>query len=78
MKTLKLIEKSFLSAAIAEERPFETTFKQELKDWNQDWVNIAFAEWGAISRDDLKKQSPPPPVVCELGDTSCFMHRNTK
>lgn len=79
MKLLTLIEKIFISVTYAEERIFRgIDVEKMLNKWNQAWMSIAFAEEGICFPEEAcrREVAPSRPIVCELGEVSCFLLRN--
>lgn len=79
MKLLTLIEKIFISVTYAEERIFRgVNVENFLKTWDRVWMSIAFAEQGICYPEEACRPEgvPSRPIVCELGEVSCFLLRN--
>jgi hypothetical protein len=78
---LTALNKIFTSITYAEERIFnKTSDGKQLTDWDRIWSQISFAETGEFSNSGRFRLKPwkAPVQICEMGDASCFMLRNSQ
>jgi hypothetical protein len=71
---LKMIEDAFSAAAFSEERPFGSSAKETMRQFEKDEVSVAMAEGGVIPEED--RHPAEKGRTCELEDLDCFLHKN--